>query len=338
MYEDQFFRPFCLSAGLKGRAYSLPLQRRITDFGADASFSRAYEKLKEHYGISIPVSSIRRITECHAENMKGSEQLRTDIPNGKGVECVIAEVDGTMIPIVDTFEKTDKEGSPIDKRKTREVRWTEGRLALAHPKGSVSPHFGATLGDQDEAGNQLAHCAILVGTGEQSKVHCVGDGASWICEQVDRIFGPQAEFLIDFYHLCDYLAAASKRCAPDHPSAWLEEQKQRMKENNAFDVLNALKPHIEPEPVPDKDAPVRKCYRYIKNRPGQFDYKGTLEADLPIGSGEIESAHRYVIQERLKIAGAWWKEDNAQNMLSLRTLRANNNWDQYWDSFYKKAA
>ena len=47
-----------------------------------------------------------------------------------------------------------------------------------------------------------------------------------------------------------------------------------MKENNAFDVLNTLKPNIEPDSVPDKDAPVRKCYRYIKNRPGQFDYKG----------------------------------------------------------------
>ena len=61
-------------------------------------------------------------------------------------------------------------GVYIDKRKTREVRWTEGRLSLAHPKGSVTPVFGATLGDQDEAGNQLAHCAILSGAGEQTKV------------------------------------------------------------------------------------------------------------------------------------------------------------------------
>ncbi len=254
------------------------------------------------------------------------------------MEYVIAEIDGTMIPIVDTFEKTDMEGKAIDKRKTREVRWKEGRLALAHPKGSATSIFGATLGDQYEAGNQLGHCAILSGAGEDSKVHCVGDGAPWICDQVDRVFGPQGGFLIDFYHLCDYLAAASKACAPDHPSAWMEKQKQRMKENNTFDVINSLKPHIEPDSVPDKDAPVRKCRRYIKNRPGQFDYKGALETELPIGSGEIESAHRYVIQKRLKIAGAWWKESNAQNMLSLRTLRANNNWNQYWDSFYKKAA
>ena len=338
MDEGHLIRPLSLSAGLKARSYSLPLQRRMTDFGADESFSKASGKMKEHYGITIPVSSIQRITEGHAENIKENEALKTDIPDKRGVEYVIAEMDGAMIPIVDTFEKTNEEGKTIDKRKTREVRWTEGRLSLAHPKGSATPAFGATLGDKDEAGDQLAHCAILAGTGEQTKLHCVGDGAPWICDQVDRVFGPQAKFLIDFYHLCEYLAAASKRCAPDHPSAWMEEQKQRMKENNAFDVLNALKPHIEPDSVPDKDAPVRKCYRYIKNRPGQFDYKGALDADLPIGSGEIESAHRYVTQQRLKIAGAWWKENNAQNMLGLRTLRANNNWDQYWESFYKKAA
>jgi len=336
--EGHLLRPFSLSAGVKARAYSLPLQRRMTDFGADESFPKACEKMEEHYGITIPVSSMRSITEAHAQEIEHNEQLETDIPDNRGVEYVIAEMDGTMIPIVDTFEKTDEQGKAIDKRKTREVRWTEARLSLAHPKGSLTPVFGATLGDQDEAGNQLAHCAILSGAGEQSKLHCVGDGAAWICDQVDRVFGPQAVFLIDFYHLCDYLAAASKLCAPDHPSAWLEEQKQRMKENNTFDVLTALKPHREPDSVPDKDAPVRKCYRYIKNRPGQFDYKGALDADLPIGSGEIESAHRYVIQERLKIAGAWWKEDNAHNMLGLRTLRANNDWDQYWESFYKKAA
>jgi hypothetical protein len=29
-----------------------------------------------------------------------------------------------------------------------------------------------------------------------------------------------------------------------------------------------------------------------------------------------------VIQVRMKIAGAWWKSDNAERMLKLRTMRA----------------
>jgi hypothetical protein len=41
-----------------------------------------------------------------------------------------------------------------------------------------------------------------------------------------------------------------------------------------------------------------------------LDYQGALAKDLPMGWGEIESAHRYLFQKRLKIAGAWWKAEN----------------------------
>jgi hypothetical protein len=109
-------------------------------------------------------------------------------------------------------------------------------------------------------------------------------------------------------------------------------QKQLMKTDQPTTVLNALQPHIEPASVPDERAPVRCCSRYISNREGQFHYKEALDKDLPIGSGEIESAHRYIIQDRLKIAGAWWDEDNARNILSLRILRANGDWEEYWEN------
>ena len=82
---------------------------------------------------------------------------------------------------------------------------------------------------------------------------------------------------------------------------WFEKQKDLMKNNQVTAVLQKLMPHIEPGYVPDKDAPVRCCYRYIRNRLFQFNYKEALEQSLPIGSGEVESAHRYVIQDRLKI-------------------------------------
>jgi len=89
-------------------------------------------------------------------------------------------------------------------------------------------------------------------------------------------------------------------------------------------------PYTEPASVNDDKAPVRRCIRYIMNRPGQSDYKEAVENGLPVGSGEIGSAHRYIIQKRLKIAGAWWDENNAKNMLSLRVLRANGDWEGYW--------
>ena len=289
----------------------------------------------EHYGINIPITSSQKITEGHAKSIKDMEELHRDIPDKAGAERLVCETDGTMIPIVDTFERSE-EGKPVDKRKTRSVRWKEGRLSLAHQNGQVDLVLGGTLGSADMAGDQLYDCAVRAGFGEQTKVHCVGDGAPWIKEQVERVFGGQGVFLIDFYHLCDYLAAASKSCFPEDPSGWLSEQKERLKAGLTNEVLNCLAMHEEPGSVRDEEAPVRKCKRYLLNRPGQFDYKRAIDSGLPIGSGEIESAHRYVIQDRLKLSGAWWKEKNAENMLALRVLRENNGWDQYWQN--KKAA
>jgi len=32
----------------------------------------------------------------------------------------------------------------------------------------------------------------------------------------------------------------------------------------------------------------------------------------------------------MKIAGPWWKKDNAEAMLSLGICRANGHWEDYW--------
>ncbi len=69
--------------------------------------------------------------------------------------------------------------------------------------------------------------------------------------------------------------------------------------------------------------------RYLSNRIKQLDYPKALAKGLPMGSGEIESAHRYVRKERFKIAGAWWKLKNVSAMLALRVTRANRQWDRY---------
>ena len=94
--------------------------------------------------------------------------------------------------------------------------------------------------------------------------------------------------------------------------------------------LSEVRDAVEAEEVANDHAPVRACVRYSSNRPHHLDYKGAPEKGLPIASGEIESAHRYVIQQRLKLPGAWWKADNVEPMLALRVVRANEDWDKYW--------
>ncbi len=53
--RKQRFRPFFILAGIGCREYSIPLQKAITDFGADVPFNKINSKLKEHYGIEVPI-------------------------------------------------------------------------------------------------------------------------------------------------------------------------------------------------------------------------------------------------------------------------------------------
>jgi hypothetical protein len=330
-------RPFCESAEVECRGYSEALQRAMTDFGADDAFAGAAAKLKEHYGIEVPVSAIRWFTEEHGAAMRAQEKQKSDWSDRAGVPVLITEMDGSMLPVVEVAEPVAGEAR-VDRRKTRQVSWKEARLALAHEPGSVTPIFGATLGSVEEAGERLAVCALEAGAGSQTRIHGVGDGAVWITEQMEAQFGTQAQYLVDFCHLCDYLSAAGEVIAANDKLAWMEEKKDWLKDNRWKVVLEALRPYVEPAHLPEPEAPVRACFRYISNHSNFLDYKSALAAGLPIGSGEIESGHRYVFQNRLKIAGGWWKMENLKKMIALRVLRANGGWEDYWTNVHQEAA
>ena len=119
---------------------------------------------------------------------------------------------------------------------------------------------------------------------------------------------------------------------------WLDTQKVRLKSQQADETLSALQAHLEAADTPEADAPMRRCHRYLTHRLHQLDYQSALAKELPIGSGEIESAHRYVAQQRLKRPGDWWRAQNAEHRLALRINRANQQWQDYWARDYSLAA
>jgi hypothetical protein len=308
----------------------MPLQRAMTDLGADDSFAKATKKLKEHYGITISVSGERNITMFHASAMehelkkeitaKNKRVSKLDLSKRNGSAFIISETDGSMVPIV----VTKKSGN--DRRKHKEVMYREVRLTLAHEYGSNSPVFSATFNDINTVGKHIRYCIDKAGCGSNSYIHAVGDGACWIADQIDKQFGSQASYLIDFYHASEYLAAASHECSKNRSREWLRAQQQLLKCGHYKTVLNNLKPYA----MANEKSDTNKCYHYLKKRTHQLHYDKAIKNDLPIGSGEIESAHRYIIQSRIKITGAWWLIDNAESMANLSVNRTNNNWGDYW--------
>ena len=85
-------------------------------------FGQIPGKLREHHGISVPVSSAQAITQQHAEQILQTQlnTLKRDIPETDGVACLIVEMDGSMIPIV-TTAATTVGGEEVDHRTTRQI-------------------------------------------------------------------------------------------------------------------------------------------------------------------------------------------------------------------------
>ena len=321
---NQLQRPFSVTAGVSCRGVSGPLQRAVTDLGADPAFRQVSMKLQEHYGITLAHETIRTITESHGRCVLEQTPLQSAWPAQAGKDCVVVEMDGGMVPVVLA------ESNAADRRKGKTLKWQELKLCIARGLDNAERFYGGTfLGDVKEAGQQLYHGACLAGFGRATQVHSVGDGATWIADQVEQQFGRQGAYLVDFYHLSEYLAEAAPHCADD-AKAWLTQQPAALKANRSSGVLQALLPHIEPPSEPDDKAPVRKAYRYLRNRQDQVNYAGAIAKGRPIGSGEVESAHRFVVPARLKKPGAWWKPENVDPMLALRLARLNGRWDEYW--------
>ena len=314
-------RPFCQSTGLKPRAYSRALQRALTDFGAEESFARAAARVQEHYGIQVGVSSVRACTLKHGRSiLKAAEKVQ--LPPA---DAIITQMDGSLIPMVESA--CDAE----DRRKKKKLFWREVRLCLARPAGKVDSLYGATLGSLEVAACLWRETAQRAGLTDQTHVHGVGDGAPWIAEKFQENF-PGGQFLLDFYHLSEYLGKAAVAIRGEKKARdWLRRQQGRLLQNQWKKVLRALEGHLEPPRTPANAAPVRDAHRYISQRREHLDYARAAQDDYPMGSGEIESAHRHVIQQRLKLPGSWWTGSNAERMLNLRTARSNGLWEHYWN-------
>jgi hypothetical protein len=313
-------RPFCQRAGVRHRGYSRPLQRVLADFGAEASFARAAQRIKEHYRIEVPGSAVRQQTLAHGRKMSGLALKHTrPLPRQ-----IITEMDGSLVPVM-------QPGKGLDGRKGKTLLWREARLCMARGVEQAAGVYGATMGSVDIAADVWRETALQVGLHDRAFVHGVGDGAPRIVAKFGENFGQQGRYLIDYYHVSEYLAAAAPtEAAKGKAQEWRQRQQDRLLNNQSAKVLRSMEPHQEASTA--AETPVRDACRYLRERRNHLDYAAARQHQLPIGSGEIESGHRHVIQQRLKLSGAWWKEINLEPMLQLRVARANHLWESYWSN------
>ncbi len=154
----------------------------------------------------------------------------------------------------------------------------------------------------------------------------INDGAPWIWAWVEQYY-PDAVQILDYYHAIEYLWEFAREHFKDDVAMkkWVEKQVDLLMADGVERViLNIEKRAVSRTKEREQK---KRLLRYYRTHQKRMNY-GTYKADgLLIGSGPIESAHRTVIQERLKKSGQHWTHEGAQALIALRVAQKSHLWE-----------
>ncbi|MCK5680862.1 hypothetical protein KAI46_08650 [bacterium] len=313
------------------------VNRALADFGIEESFVRAAARFCEHYHFEIGSSAVARTTKDIA--LQAEEYVKEKLANAAEVakfelesaETMLAELDGCEIrtvehkPVDDVTQRTPVYNNPIKEKITS---WRDVRLGFVRNMDSESKIFVGRMDSYPKVVSQMHSAAILAGMSDATKVVGVADGAPGLSDELKRQF-PTMQFILDKTHLKDHLyeTADELGIAKNKRAAWVEPHLKSISEGNVETTLREL---VEMNAENPNDR-LRRLIGYIKRFIEALDYNKFKAKDYPIGSGEIESAHKSIPQKRLKIPGASWKPDSINPILALRVLRADDWWEDFWN-------
>jgi hypothetical protein len=221
--------------------------------------------------------------------------------------------------------------------------WREPKLLTVYVIGDdgkieneFRPIYDGTLGDADAIFAMLAGYLRALGAHEARELILLGDGAKWIWDRAPRLItevGIAAERvhqIIDWCHAVGVLheiAEARVKWPPKERERWIRRAKNllhRGKTDELLAVIDALA-------VGRRAKAVSQHRDYFARNAARMQYAASEAAQLPTGSGAIESAVRRVVNMRMKSNGMFWLEVNAEGMLLLRSYLKSEHFDALVD-------
>lgn len=306
------------------------MEKRVLDFGVNDVFAEIPKRWSTHYPFAISDNMARGVVERVGEACEGADpvilqkELRSEEPSGARTLYVMA--DGSML--------LTREADPWKEAKVGVVFRAEHHArGTAERRGQIlGARYVATMGDVDDFSRQLK--AALAGEDSKAAQQLVwlGDGAAWIWNLAGKLALGCIEIL-DWGHAVEH-GMAFARAVFGEGNPWLPKWKERLEhllyEGNNDQLVGELMGCLEHLPDGGLKA-LDDLVRYYRNNANRMRYREYRERGLLIGSGTVESAHRHVLQVRMKRAGQHWSLPRANQMVRLRAAYRTNP-DSYRDA------
>jgi hypothetical protein len=141
--------------------------------------------------------------------------------------------------------------------------------------------------------------------------------------------------MLDLMHVLEYLWGAAHAFEADgskEAEAWVEQRLLGLLSGRSAGYLaKGMRTLAKRRGLSAKDQKsVDDCAKYLVNNRKLLHYELALREGLPIATGVIEGACRYLVRDRMDRTGARWSLDGAEAVLQLRALWTNGDFDDYW--------
>ena len=297
---------------------SSAMERRILDFGINDTFESVAERWSIHFPTSISANLVRRVMDrvglrCEAAHSDEALQAACREKPDEAPSMLTVATDGSMLL-------------------TREESWKEVKVGVVARGGFCPPgekrarrriedaRYVAVLGGQVEFKKALAAALAVERADEVSTVVWLGDGAreNWT---LASDLAPFAIQVLDVPHavhwamLCGKALLGEGHCLLPHWEARIHELLDADSPECAIQELMAC---LEFATTPEQLAALDDVVGYYRANEKRMRYRTFRSLGLPVGSGIVESAHRHVLQVRMKRAGQRWGITRARRMVRLR--------------------
>lgn len=278
-------------------------------------YENCSEVLEKLVGVRVGATQIYRLTDLYGKGVEDVVNAERTLTPLKNDEVLYVQADGSMIFTREESWKEVKVGRFFKSgdclHPDSKQGWISNSQYVAH-LGS-SKDFTRIMDDLTESYGKLGKQLLFI-----------SDGATWIKNWIDDAF-PEAISILDYYHACEHLHEFSSSFFKDKEveQKWTSQQKELLLTSQVLEVVKNIKA------LAKNKQKAKNLIAYYKANADRMDYQKYKQMGCGIiGSGAIESAHRTVIQKRMKLSGQRWSKKGAQNMLNLRVINKNHQWSR----------
>jgi hypothetical protein len=338
--------------------YSDLVRELVEYLGVSSTYAKVADCFARILGLELSTQAVSDLVNEDVVDVEAFYAQQAAPAPASEAALLVIQADGKGVPMVRTTPAERKVRlSKGDKNSRKKEAIVTGLYTIApHPRtpaeviaslfhpertpgtplivrsGPQNKRLWATLAGKDAALVRLAsQAAKREGPHIQHRV-ALTDGAEALQERVLQHL-PTFTLVLDFIHADEKLWDGANSLFGEtsaERTPWVEGQTLDLLSGRAPAVITELRRLADrTETTATQKTVLTQVANYFERNTPYMHYDQYLARGWPIASGVIEGACRHLVKDRCELSGMRWTKTGVENLLRLRAVAENDDWEAY---------